>query len=429
MLQSLSLRMRLLLLLGAVLAAGLTLGVGVSILHAGARIRAEAEGATRLARELVDASAPGLAAAQDPRAALAGLVADVRRLRHLRVYIEGEAPPESDADRRAPRWFAALATPRESATRMATRGGVLVIEPNPADEIAEIWEDVRGLALGASGVAALAFALVSLVVSKTLRPVATLADGLQRLEQGDHGVRVAGGGSPELVAIAERINALAATLQRLDEENHRLVRRMLHVQDDERRDIARDLHDEIGPFLFTIRAGVGALARKSAPLAADCDRIGAQIAELQQVNRHILARLRPAALEEMGLAGALTALVEGWRDSHPQVAVALDIAGAEGEIDETTALTAYRVAQEGLTNVFRHAGATRVLLAVARETRDGAPALRVSVSDNGAGLGADMREGIGLRGMSERVGVLGGRLTLRSQEDGGARLEAALPLE
>ncbi|KAF0120658.1 MAG: integral membrane sensor signal transduction histidine kinase, partial [Methylocystaceae bacterium] len=110
---------------------------------------------------------------------------------------------------------------------------------------------------------------------------------------------------------------------------------MIHVQDEERKDIARDLHDEIGPFLFTVRAGVGALARRAtAPgadpirLAEDCARIDAQIAALQQVNRRILGRLRPAALEEMGLADALEALAQGWRDANPKVAIALSLDGA-----------------------------------------------------------------------------------------------------
>ena len=101
-------------------------------------------------------------------------------------------------------------------------------------------------------------------MTRTLAPLSALAEGLARLARGDRSLLVSRGGSPELVAIAEGINALAASLARLDDENHRLLRRMIDVQEDERRDIARDLHDEIGPFLFAIRAGVGALRRRAA---------------------------------------------------------------------------------------------------------------------------------------------------------------------
>ncbi len=431
MLQSLSLRARLSLLLGGVVVAGVAFGVGLLILHAGARVGAEAEGATRLARELVEATLPRLGVAQDPRAELDELLQDARRLRHVRVAVEGEAEPEQGLKSRAPGWFSALVFRPPPPTRLATRMGVIEIAANPADEIAEIWEEIIWLAIGAAGVAGVAFALVSYAVSRTLSPIGALSDALQRLEQGDYEVRAGAGGPPEFIVIAERINALAETLRRLDDENRRLVRGMIHVQDEERRDIARDLHDEMGPFLFAIRAGVGALARKAmtgaepATLGDDCAKIDAQIAALQQVNRRILGRLRPAALSEMGLADALEALARGWRETRAGVTIDLALDGARGPIDETTALTAYRVAQEGLTNAFRHSGARRIRLSASRE----GDALRIEVEDDGAGLSAAPGGGgLGLRGMGERVAALGGTLTLANIEGGGARLSASLRL-
>ncbi|MEF3367570.1 ATP-binding protein [Methylocystis sp. 9N] len=437
MFRRLSLRMRLSLLLGAVLALGLALGVGLLVLHAGARVRAEADGATRLARDLVEATLKRLETAPDPQAEIGRLLADARRLRHVAVTLEGEEATPQSQDNRAPRWFSALTLPKAAVTRIETPRGAIDIAVNPADEIAEIWQEIVGLAIGGAAIALAAFALVSFAVSRTLEPVATLAEGLRRLERGDHSIRAPGGGSPEFVVIAERINALAATLQRLDDENHRLVQRMIHVQDEERRDIARDLHDEIGPFLFTVRAGVGALARKAASpgvdparLAEDCARIDAQLAALQEVNRRILGRLRPAALEEMGLADALEALAQGWRETNPRVAISLSLDGAAGEVKEETALTAYRIVQEGLANAFRHSDADRVEV-VAERVKD---VLRIDVRDNGKGLGfppAAIPEGgggLGLRGMSERVSALGGTLMLANETGGGARLTASLPI-
>ncbi|MFO1123962.1 MAG: histidine kinase [Methylocystis sp.] len=434
MLQRLSLRLRLSLLLGVVLAVGLALGVGLLVLHAGARVRAEADGATRLARELVEANLPRLDAAPEPQAEIARLLADARRLRHVRVALAGEETHATEKDDRAPQWFTRLVLPNAAAMRIETGHGAILISPDPTDEIAEIWQEIVWLAIGGAGIAIAAFGLVSFAVSRTLRPIATLADGLRRLERGEHLVRVPADGSPEFIIIAERINALAGTLQQFDEENRRLVRRMIHVQDEERKGIARDLHDEIGPFLFTVRAGVGALARRAAGpgadagrLAEDCARIDAQIAALQQVNRHILGRLRPAALEEMGLADALQALAQGWREANPGVDIALSLDGASGDLEEETALTAYRIVQEGLANALRHSGADRVEAIVAR-ARD---VLHVVVRDNGSGLDATRSlasGGLGLRGMSERVGALGGALTLTNDAAGGARLTASLPL-
>lgn len=434
MLHKLSLRTRLSLLLGAVLALGLALGIGLMTLHAGARVGAEAEAATRLAREFVEASLPRFESATNSNAEIARLLADAKRLRHVRVTLDDAGAPQEAGESRAPDWFTSLVLPKSAVARIETpKDGVIVIAANPSDEIAEIWQEIMALAIGGAGVAIVAFGLVSLAVSRTLRPVATLAESLRQLERGDLSVRAPGDGSPEFIVIAERINSLAATLQRLDDENHRLVRRMLSVQDEERRDIARDLHDEIGPFLFTVRAGVGALARKAASseaeparLAEDCVRIDAQIASLQQINRRILGRLRPAALDEMGLADALQALAQGWRETRPDVEIVLTLEGAECDIDETIALTAYRITQEGLTNAFRHADANRIEVVVARN----ADALRIDVRDNGSGFDATAGapSGLGLRGMRERVRALGGSLALHTHPAGGACLNAVLPL-
>ncbi|KAF2990899.1 histidine kinase [Methylocystis sp. MJC1] len=432
MLRKLTLRARLSLLLGAVMVAGLAFGIGLLILHAGTRVNAEAEGATRLARELVQATLPRLSSAQNPRAVLAELLEDARRLRHVRVIVEGEAPSSTTAEKHAPGWFSALVFHTPAPTRVATPLGSIEIAASSEDEIAEVWEEIVWLAIGAAAVATIAFTLVSYAVSRALTPIGALSEALRRLEQGDHAVRVPADGSREFVVIAERIDSLAATLQRLDAENRRLLRHMIHVQDEERRAIARDLHDEIGPFLFAVRAGVGALARKAqtpdaapARLAEDCTRIDGQIAALQQVNRRILGRLRPAALEEMGLADAIEALARGWRETRAEIAIDLSLEGARGKLDETTAITAYRVVQEGLTNAFRHSGASRIAVAIARAGQR----LRVEVRDDGTGLPAAFTPaGLGLRGMSERVSALGGTLWLDNDAAGGARLVAELPI-
>jgi two-component system, NarL family, sensor histidine kinase UhpB len=431
MIENLSLRSRIMMLLASVLAMGLALGIVTLVLHAGARIRAEAEAATRLGEDFVENALARAATAPDPQAELKRLLAQAQKLRHVRIFLEGDAAPPSQSlagSRRAPDWFAALATPRETITRIAAPApmpGAVLIAADPSDEIAEIWEEILGLALGGALVALAAFALVFIAISRTLAPVSALAQGLEALEKGERSLRVPRAGSPEFAAITDRINALAEALARLDAENRDLLRRMIHVQETERRDIARDLHDEMGPFLFAIRAGVGALRRKpqGAGVERDCERLDEQIAALQGVNRRILARLRPAALEELGLAGALDALVRGWRETHPQATITLSV--ADCALDEETALVAYRIAQEGLTNALRHAEARRVSIDV-RPAGD--RELRVRVDDDGTGLKPGWRHGLGLRGMSERIAALGGRLTFKSGAPKGATLEAALPL-
>lgn len=438
--RALSLGARLSLLLGAVLAAGLAAGLGALLLHAETRIRNETEAAMRLARELVETRLPDIRASEDPRAALIQLADDANRLRHVRVELADRqatlTPVDgSGADRpHAPEWFLRHVTPPAPSLRIEAPGDAILVSADPTDETGEVWQEIVWLAIGALAVAMFAFGLVSFAVNRTLRPVTTLSAALLSLERGQLDVRAATSGSPEFALIAERINALATTLQDLDAENHRLIQRMIHVQDDERREIARDLHDEIGSFLFAVRAGVGGLARRlaapdatPAPLAADCARIEGQIAALQETNRRILGRLRPAALAEMGLIEALCALADGWRQTRPDVEIALACDGTTLAKDEILALTAYRVAQEGLTNAFRHSGASRIVLGVIIDNK----IVQIAIEDNGCGLPEPAHRqgyaGLGLRGLAERVAALDGALRVENMPTGGVRLVARIP--
>ncbi len=430
-----SLHARLSLLLVLVLAAGLAAGLGALVMHAGARIGAESDAAIRLARELVETKAPQLARASNPPMELEKLFADVRRLRHVRIAQAG-APHESLHDRVAPEWFSALVRPAPAESLIATPIARIVVSSNPLDEIDEVWQELVWLSTGALALALVALALGSFGLSRALRPVAAVAESLSRLEGRDYAVRLTAEGPPEFVGIADRINALAQTLQGLDADNRAMMQRMIDVQEQERRDIARDLHDEIGPFLFTARASIGALARKAealnnAPgqLAADCARIDTQIAALQEINRRILGRLRPPALEEMGLSDALAALARRWRESHPEISLNVSISAATEGLDDSASLAAYRIVQEGLTNAYRHAGASRIEVTIDNVER----ALRVRVQDNGSGMGASpddvMRPGVGLglRGMEERLAALGGALRIEQPAGGGMRLVATIP--
>jgi len=155
-----------------------------------------------------------------------------------------------------------------------------------------------------------------------------------------------------------------------------------------------------------------------------------QVNALQQFNRRILNRLRPVGLAELGLADAIAALTRLWRETHPGVVINTSISPSTGALDETAEVTIYRIIQEALTNVFRHAGATRVDITVARTPSGmepaGMDAVRVSIRDDGAGLQAGHKLGFGIIGMRERVQALGGTMTVEST-DHGVAVEAMVP--
>src|SRR4029077_16571626 len=155
-----------------------------------------------------------------------------------------------------------------------------------------------------------------------------LSEAMESIEAGDYGTRINTVGPPELAAICGKLNHLAATLGEAVEEKRRLAESAISLQDAERKEIARELHDEFGPHLFALRAHASSLARTadmSQPDTAALRRHGAALRgpvnAVQQFNRRVPDRLRPVGLAELGLGEAVGALVRQWGESHPEVAI------------------------------------------------------------------------------------------------------------
>ncbi|MBA4035617.1 MAG: histidine kinase [Bradyrhizobium sp.] len=450
--QRLSLRARINLLLALVLMLGLAINVTRLVLEAGPRVQAEDQSVIRLAREFIDTIVVGLNEAPDPEARLNQTVQDLNRLRHVSITRQGEAVEKSEtaqsldgnADARSPpAWFVALVHPEKTAVNVPIsikgKPGSLLITSHPNDEMAEIWDGIiTQLQIGAA-IALVLFLITSRVVSRALAPIQTLSDAMTKIEAGGYDTRVKPDGPPELTAICDKLNHLAATLGNAVDDKRRLAERIVSLQDVERKEIARELHDEFGPYLFALRAHASALTRLAdggAPSAEATRKHGSAILEqvnaLQQTNRRVLEKLRPVGLTELGLREALGALLRLWGESHPDVTIETAISQTLGDTGETADLTIYRTIQESLTNVFRHAGATCVSVTVEpAEPSSGMSAAgrggaRVRVRDNGGGLRADHKLGLGLTGMRERILALGGSLTIASG-DHGVTVEAVVP--
>ncbi|UFW47289.1 MULTISPECIES: histidine kinase [Bradyrhizobium] len=445
--QNLSLRARINLLLALLLALGLAVNIGRQVAEAGPRVQAEDQSVIRLAREFIEMIVADLNEAPDPDARLNQIARDLSRLRHVSIALMDSSgspltPPRPDTDddtRGPPAWFVSLVHPEQTAVSVpvSVRGkpGSLLITSHPDDEIAEIWDGIVTQLEVGSVIALALFFLMMTVVGRALTPLKSLSDVMAELEDGRYEARVAPGGAPELAAICTKLNHLAATLGEAVEDKRRLAERAVSLQDIERKEIARELHDEFGPYLFSLRAHASALAKQADgrdPSAEAVRKHGSammeQINALQQFNRRVLERLRPVGLAELGLRQALESLSRLWRESHPDVAIETVISPALGPTTgETADLTIYRIVQEALTNVFRHAGATSVHVVIEPvEQAGGRSCARVRVSDNGRGMEPGQKLGFGLVGMRERILALGGTLNVVSS-DGGLTLEALVP--
>jgi two-component system, NarL family, sensor histidine kinase UhpB len=225
-----------------------------------------------------------------------------------------------------------------------------------------------------------------------------------------------------LAAEGELADALA--------ENRRLSQKYLLAQEDERRNLARELHDELGQCLNAIKLDATAIRNHpGAPSREIVDGAQAIIdvsSRVYDVTRGLMERLRPVALDELGLADALSHLVSEWQRRNPGVGCSLEFQGRLEGLGEQINMSLYRVVQECLTNVTRHARASAVEVRV-----EGAPGeLSVLIRDDGAGMpaGTGRRAGLGLVGLRERVEALGGRFEVAERAPHGVEIHARIPV-
>lgn len=368
-------------------------------------------------------------------------------IRHLRIEFFDAAGRLRDsnysADRRIenlpPAWFAKtmdvvssnmppIRRPIYASGRVL---GELIVTPDPTYEIAEIWHDILGLLSLAAFFFVAVNAMVYWAVSRALRPVDRILKALTELEIGHLDARLPVFSLPELSSISDKFNTMAQTLQSSIRNNHRLAQQMIRLQEDERKSLARDLHDEIGQCLTAIHMDASAIlnAKHLAHTHESAKAIDSVARQMMDMVHTMLQRLRPGVLEELGLAVALQELVDLWQQRHPDICCTVHISQQLEDAEEGIAITAYRIVQECLTNIARHAHARHVAITVSRNGED----LTLLIKDDGMGFDTGSTpSGFGLAGMRERVEGLGGTVMIESeyaanQPNSGVLIAVRLP--
>ena len=435
-----SLRTRLCIFLCAMFLTALIAGLVLLRMFAVDQLADENELAGRSSVSIAGALNKALSVSSNPEATLDAFVSELNAtggdIKFRKAGMSPQPGPERPATGggagKVPGWFVGLLALPELArhTPILIRGepiGVLLFEPDMVADVYEKW--IGFLAIVASGVALtlVTLAITYLTVDAALKPLRDLGSGLARLRDGHYSGRIPCSGPPEIRESCEAANELAATLTHLDRENRALLRKMVSIQDEERRDIARELHDELGPLLFAIRANVIAMVDNGVAGQDDLESPAVKalqsVEALQLTNRRILDRLRPMHIEEFGLQSSIQKLLRGVRSQVPAIDVTFEIDPALDAADAVVSQTVYRVMQEGITNVLRHAQATEMRL---RATVPDSKVV-VEISDNGVGMPADVVMGRGLTGMRERVRALGGTFEL-FRSDGRTCVRCSLPL-
>jgi signal transduction histidine kinase len=346
----------------------------------------------------------------------------------------GAAPPD---------WFAATvqtllgnhdAVARPVSSRTTTAGTVVAV----ADPDAAIWLawghildniDVAVLMAVAIGL------LASLAIAHTLAPARSIVTALQRMADGQYRTGLPKFQSIELAMIGRAVTDLGERLAQVTEQRAGLTKRLIEIRDDERRALARELHDEFGQNLTAIMAFANTIETASAPdedrkgIAQDARMISASALRIMASLRDTLKRLRHPPAEELGFEASLINLVESWRSQNAErPLVQLDMQGDLTDVRGTIATTAYRVTQECLTNALRHSDAREITVRIERRGGE-KDALLICVEDDGGGDIASVARstGFGLTGMRERVAAVGGSLSI-ARATRGLSVAATIPL-
>jgi signal transduction histidine kinase len=211
-------------------------------------------------------------------------------------------------------------------------------------------------------------------------------------------------------------------------DNRRLARQALDAQEEERRRLARELHDELGQYLNAIQLDARALTAEGDRARNEAAaRITGNATHVYGVVSDLVRRLRPAALDELGLAAALEACVDRARIQHPQLQVSMDLDGLGEALPESVNLAIYRIVQESLTNCVRHSASPTLAISLARDPAQALLQLRISDQGVGFDVRAALAAGGGLAGMRERVQLQGGSFEVLSQPGQGATIRVLLP--
>lgn len=218
-------------------------------------------------------------------------------------------------------------------------------------------------------------------------------------------------------------------------DNRRLAQQYVELQEAERKALARELHDELGQYFNVIKLDAVGIRddRGDDPTArrARADAIVENCNHIHRALATLMRELRPAGLDELGLAAALEHCVQTWRTRLPDVALHLAVSGDFTTLAENVAVTVYRLVQEALTNVAKHAAAGRVDIRLSRCASPGAASdsITVTVADDGVGgCAVQPTRGLGLIGMRERVTALHGELAIERNPGGGFALTARIPI-
>jgi two-component system, NarL family, sensor histidine kinase UhpB len=415
-----SLRLRLNLLITALLLLFMT-AVGFVIFNGTkSSIQEGVEAATRVTVQLLDTVI--VSSTQNPNW---GYTHDVMRrfLQHvghvrgneITLYsLSGEqifkSPPSKyRANQNPPQWFYNMLDPHEKSVTRVIRFGKLIIEPNPAGAIRDAWGKLKILLWVGVGFFVLLNVAVYWMLGHWLQPLQPMLKAINKMEHGDLSTRLPGFDLPEFDRIGHSLNRMAESLaaERQLEENRQLTALIQEHIEDERRSLARELHDGLGQYVTAIKTFAVAIAnkteKKSPEISGHAQTIAAAANHIYDGMHDIIRQLRPGSLDNLGLTETLKDAVNVLQKQHPGLNVSLNLSGKLESLGENLNINIYRIVQEAMNNAIKHAEAKNIEISLSTAKTG---ALELTINDDGKGMNiddVDQSNHFGLLGMRERV--------------------------
>lgn len=301
---------------------------------------------------------------------------------------------------------------------------ILTIKANPLDEIIKIWQQTMVFFISLMLLTLLAFIAVNLAFNQSLWSMKKIVGGLKAIEKGDYQQKLPEFKIREYKHIASAINHMTDELSEAEQEYSALSKHSLNIQEKERQFLAQELHDELGQSLTAIKV----MSVTSRHPKSDIVQISQSITDLCDhligVVRTMMYQLHPHILTELGLKAALDDILKHWKERQPELIITVHCSDEMSALPVEVSIHLYRVIQECLTNIVRHAEAQHVVINLKKNDKT----IFLSVQDDGKGCDMKhIKSGFGLRSMQERIKTLGGKLTISSQRLQGMNITASIP--
>lgn len=339
-----------------------------------------------------------------------------------------------------PSWFEKMVAPEVEHVIRKIRYGKLIVSSDPDGSIREAWASFRQVMM----IGVIFFILLNVFVyaflSHALKPVQAILNAIQQVEKGDLKTALPAFNLPEFNKIGQSLNRMVTALQaeRDLEENRQLTQLIQSHIEDERRSLARELHDELGQYVTVIKTfavGIGNQAKQQGleTIENNAAVIASSANQIYDGMHNIIRQLRPGSLDNLGIAETLRDLVATYQQQHPQIKLEFDMPMPIDAVNETISINLYRIVQEAVNNALKYANAKHITVSLHQQTINHHELIVLIVEDDGEGMdveAVDQSKHFGLLGMRERVQGLEGTFSLRSNVDDGkqgTRIQIMIP--